>query len=341
MTLESNGPTRIFPHNDDLRPQYASRVGRLRGGSKDSLKRLSQGAFLDFNRDPGRTVFVAGDGRSGTTWIAEIINFNNDYRFIFEPFHPRFSPVARSMPFFYYADPNSVDTQLLTIAQRVLTGEYRDTRSDQFNKRRFASRRVIKDIFSNLMLKWLCTHFPSIRPVLIVRHPFAVAASKMGLTDCVWGVEPTAYLQQLPLMRDHLLPYRDLVVEVTDEFDAHILNWCITHFIPFRQFHRNQIHLVAFEHLNINRAREIQRLFCYLGMNGVEKACSVSMKPSATTVRSDDFDDHYAICTGWTKQVPIERQRRGLEILNAFGITLYSDDPFPLLNDPSDVLLPN
>ena len=41
-------------------------------------------AVLDWNGDLGRTVFLAGTARSGTTWLSELINHRNDYRYIFE-----------------------------------------------------------------------------------------------------------------------------------------------------------------------------------------------------------------------------------------------------------------
>ena len=32
--------------------------------------------------------WAMGDGRSGTTWVADIINHDKRYREMFEPFHP-------------------------------------------------------------------------------------------------------------------------------------------------------------------------------------------------------------------------------------------------------------
>ncbi len=34
------------------------------------------------------TVWIIGDGRSGTTWLGDIINWKKNYREMFEPFHP-------------------------------------------------------------------------------------------------------------------------------------------------------------------------------------------------------------------------------------------------------------
>ncbi len=33
-------------------------------------------------------LWLIGDGRSGTTWVSSLINFDSHYREMFEPFHP-------------------------------------------------------------------------------------------------------------------------------------------------------------------------------------------------------------------------------------------------------------
>ena len=35
------------------------------------------------------SVFLLGDGRSGTTWFSELVNFEGNYWEVFEPFHGR------------------------------------------------------------------------------------------------------------------------------------------------------------------------------------------------------------------------------------------------------------
>jgi hypothetical protein len=43
----------------------------------------------DLNNDFRNTIFLAGTGRSGTTWLSNIINYKNEYRYMFEPFQSK------------------------------------------------------------------------------------------------------------------------------------------------------------------------------------------------------------------------------------------------------------
>lgn len=42
--------------------------------------------LIDFGNTKN-TIIVAGSGRSGTTWLGDILNYKNNYRVLFEPFH--------------------------------------------------------------------------------------------------------------------------------------------------------------------------------------------------------------------------------------------------------------
>ena len=49
----------------------------------------------DFNSKLKDSVILVGDGRSGTTWIANIVNFRKDFTYLFEPFHPVNSEICK------------------------------------------------------------------------------------------------------------------------------------------------------------------------------------------------------------------------------------------------------
>lgn len=302
------------------------------------FRRLAAGetarfAYLDLVRDAGRSIFVAGDGRSGTTWLADILNFDNQYRYMFEPFHPTMSPVAKGLEFFQYLPPDDECEFFRESAVRVLTGRYRDYRVDHLNRRHLATKRVIKDIFANLMLAWLKRQFPQLPIVMIVRHPCAVAVSKMAQRDSTWGVKPSTFLRQTAVMADHLEPFRALIDRTDDEFEMHILNWCIVHYIPLRQFRRGELHVIAYEHLCDSREYTIRRMFDFLGLPFRQEAVAASQRPSATITEDSAVVRRGELLASWQRKVGTAQRARALEIMQAFGLDLYSDDPMPVIDD--------
>ncbi len=59
------------------------------------LRQLSQSCYIDFPKEK-ETIFFASSGRSGTTWIQEMLTRSGDYRVMFEPFHSILSTKAES-----------------------------------------------------------------------------------------------------------------------------------------------------------------------------------------------------------------------------------------------------
>ena len=312
----------------------------LREAWRFTVEEASQGVFIDLNRDVRRSVFLAGDGRSGTTWLSEIINCDHHYRYMFEPFHPTFVPLVKHFRFFQYLRPDNRDEAFLGPARRIVSGAYRASRVDSLNNRRIATRRLIKDIFSNLFLKWLNVQFPGMPLILVVRHPCAVAASKMKLKEWIWSVNPSDFLDQPDLMSDHLEPFRGLIEKTTDDFDQQILHWCLTHYVPLRQFRRGEIHVVAYEHLCERREEEIRRLFDFVGRAQVPGALEASVKPSATITQDSAVVRKTDLVSGWLDKITPEQRRRACAIMEAFGLKLYDDRPMPLVHDLEECLQP-
>jgi len=157
---------------------------------------------------------IAGSGRSGTTWVLDVLAEANGLRPVFEPLHPALGAV----PDRYhdsYLEPESECQDLASYLDRVLSGRFRSVWVDyrmlpsrlsigrktlksraEFrawigryqrlwrNYWRFRDWRqqgiAVKLIRANLMLEWLVATFKL--PVLVVvRHPCAVIESQIRL----------------------------------------------------------------------------------------------------------------------------------------------------------------
>ena len=60
------------------------------------------------------TIFIAGSGRSGTTWLMEMINYKNQFRPIFEPFHNKYNSLLKNWKYRQYLSENNVDDKFMS-----------------------------------------------------------------------------------------------------------------------------------------------------------------------------------------------------------------------------------
>ena len=96
--------------------------------------------YLDFDKDAANTIFLAGTGRAGTTWLSDLLNFDNSYRYMFEPFFPTYVNLVKKYRVRQYLRPDNNDEYYFNIAKKVLSGDIRNIWVDRFNKKILCSK---------------------------------------------------------------------------------------------------------------------------------------------------------------------------------------------------------
>ncbi len=240
---------------------------------------------VDLGTNAGDAVLVAGVGRSGTTWLADLVNYDNAYRVMFEPLHAWKIEAAQVLTANWYLPRGaSAPTRVAQYVDAVIHGRVRHRWVDRDNRRVFARRRLIKAIRANLMLGWLRETYPELRIVLLIRHPLAVYDSRSRLSEgWEWRPDLAELVQQDALIRDHLSPFTDVIDSVRDDFEETIVSWCIGHYVPFRQLEAGEVLIVFYERLVTDPEPELRRLFQYLGKPWDERCLVRCHVPSRTT----------------------------------------------------------
>lgn len=290
------------------------------------LARMFGGLFVDLGKgDHKNSVFLAGSGRSGTTWLSQVINYSGGYRYVFEPFNPEKVSAFRHFRSKQYLRPDDRREEFLGPARRVLTGEIRDPWTDRFNGRLVARRRLIKDIRANLLLGWMRANFPGMPIILLLRHPCAVVASRLALG---WKDNLSETMEQDDLVED-FLPMEAEIRAAGDDFERHLFLWCIDNYVPMKQFEPGQIHLAFYENLLVNPEEELRRLFAFLDEELDGRVYARLARPSPLS-RKDTPDPSV---DEWRSHTSPRRLKRTVEILNLFGLDrLYGEEAMP---DPS------
>lgn len=289
-------------------------------------RRLGIRYVIDPEPDHRRTVFLAGTARSGTTWVSELINVRNEYRYIFEPFKPGKVPEMSAFGSRRYLRPEEDDPELLALAEKVVSGRVRHPWTERFNRRFIADRRIVKDIQANLFLRWLHDRFPGMPMILVLRHPCAVAHSyaKHG-----WPGSVDALLAQPSLVEDYLQPHVEAIAAAKDSFERALFIWCIETLVPLKQFGPGRLHVVFYERLAEDPG-EIERMFRFLGKPWDPSVLAAATRPSRTSRRDSAIASGGNPATSWVGKVDESRVRRAREIVGMFGLDgLYGDSAMP------------
>ena len=230
-------------------------------------------------------IVVAGSGRSGTTWLLDLLAMQRSIRPVFEPLHFKNVPKTRHLWGLYLREDETHEP-LETFLSKVFYHRpdrawfswmtcrvdwdtpiwNRPTayRHGMKHWRPQATRRAIKFIKASLMLPWMQRRFPS-KLIYITRHPCAVLSSRKEMG---WGGNPHRFLEQPHLAEDYLAEHQEWIEEAGESlFKKLTLVWCIENMVPQRQIDNGElaVHWLTYEDLVSRPDETIWNLLNFIG----------------------------------------------------------------------------
>jgi Sulfotransferase family len=310
-------------------------------------------------------LIISGSGRSGTTWVLDAIAESNGLRTIFEPLNPGVVPEAGGFANRYIREDEhrpdlesfmdktfSGNLKSLWANYRIrpdrlsikcnnpgtLIFNYKLLVSHYFKYRKTSRHKglIVKFIRANLMLGWIFRMYqPKI--LLLMRHPGAVAASKMQLGGANWSHESVlrVYMKDEKLFSDYLFNFRDILFKRLSPVAAHTIIWCIENMIPLQRAQKKNYCLVFYEDLILNRHLEWRKIIDFLGLSRIPDR-EMLIRPSqqvSTEMRNKTFDDQQI--GRWMKSFDQSQLIELDEMLKIFDVPFYSAyDPLPTQINP-------
>ncbi len=275
--------------------------------------------FARLNRH--RQIFLLGDGRSGTTWVAQAINFDRSFLDFFEPFHGR---DALHLP----------DSRMYPTGEDLDRLGLRSPRIDDPATRKKVCHRVRvskKFLHSGILVKDVAAHLIAGRVqasgqkvVYILRNPVSIALSKEAFG--VWHSEADIrLLADLSTDLTGVDGYNPLHQSQPSKFLEYIFVWCVLTRQALAQLSRGEVVVVFYEKLRDDPESGFGVLFSQLGMTETfdrhrEQVLAAVAQRSRTTVQSNTLGENLSDDNPWRKPKPAEEVEATYRMLKQFGL---------------------
>jgi hypothetical protein len=302
--------------------------------------------------NPERAILLASVGRSGTTWLGNILATLNGYKMLNEPLRPedpsRHNGRYRHRP---YVEEDGSEPHLKEELENAFTGQvtrsYKwDFRSDGRLGMLFEHTRnrkvVVKSTRCLRILPWIHHTFNLKGTVILIRHPCAVISSMLKRGG--WGYDQLqedgvssfdqAVAGQAPTsLVDRVRPYIDKAT-TNAEILAHM--WALDYHVSLNHHKATDgefSHLVSYEHLLTEGQRCIRDLCAFLGEEPNEDMLAQLNRPSRTASNQLSTEDTTRQLRKWRDQLDEKTVERVLSVVHTYDIDMYGPDPMPALQE--------
>jgi hypothetical protein len=262
-------------------------------------------------------ILITGAHRSGTTWVGKVLAGDPHIAYISEPLHRNHSRGVfdQSIDFWYQYICDDNGDQFHSAYQKTIRFDFqiraglKDVKNLKaagkllinqisFIGHSLQGRRILfKDPFAVVSVPWFIQRLNA-QVIIMVRHPLSFISSLQRLQ---WQFDFEDLLQQPLLMRDHLEPFREEMIQTNrnkeDIIAQGILLWRMIYFIvdQYRVQKRN-IKIVRHEDISITPERIFSEICDYLGVEYSESIKGTVRRSSqAGNPAEVSEDDEHAV----------------------------------------------
>ena len=229
------------------------------------------------------SILLASSGRSGSTWISEVLVSNGKLRFLFEPLHPQWVKCFAGDPARIWLDPADENSLTAKRISELLCGEMSNPWIDQHNRHRNSDKRLIKCIRANLLLPWIRRNLPEVKIVYLIRNPLAQSSSAARGGWYETKHASLEFVRQYP----ELQKYMKLVDKAAEFANSPITNavrfWCLENIVVLGELSESDVHLVFYEDVLKTPDSVVPEMFHALNLDLSDDWLENAKRPSKTS----------------------------------------------------------
>lgn len=262
-------------------------------------------------------IVLFGSGRSGTTWLGEVLSAQEGVTLIDEPLKLSNSYRVQSLGFTgwgqYIPEYEKNWGAAHKYFQDLLTGrEFNPNHVLNHNKNIFdiffTKVWLFKFIRAHFLMPWLLNNFEVRKPIFIIRNPYSVIASQMQHVG--WGLG-----KQLKFDKPILVPnsryYKEFYAHYQERFskiqrleELLALRWVMENeFVVNHPYHNKKWHTITYEDLYLNPCLEINKIQQACGINLSKNILDNLFKPSKSAKFEMSFKDKEKQLIKWKRQL--------------------------------------
>jgi hypothetical protein len=297
-------------------------------GMRKSFRDIGTSIFLDRTR-PRRTTVLYSSGRSGSTWLSELLHSIPGTRLVFEPFHPRHGLKELADFRYRYVPPGDSIPLLDDTYSAVLSGSRTTPWIEQLNKpwSFVYTSRIVKLVRVNLLVPWLVQRHPDHRYILLLRHPAAVVLSQLRKG---WQLSSARIKAQGALLEQPAISALEKFGWPTSGFLSNLVFWAAENSLAIEHALASNSMIVFYEELCSSPDLVLDEIGDYLDTalpaNASSSINRVSWSSDAEVASMSVVEK----ISRWTEDLSEQQKIELSDVLHTSGLNrFYSLDPMP------------
>lgn len=286
-----------------------------------------------------RNIFLFSVPRAGSTWLMELIASQPGFKYYDEPFNIRRENVIKVGNFLNWADlmPGKNDDQILSFLKKLEDNKIKVMNPPPFRRNyKFVTNRIIYKIHAIEHLVKKVQSELNGHIILLLRHPIANTISRNQLPRLKIFVESTKIRDKY--LNEDQKNYSDSLMAKGNFFEMGILAWCLQNMILLSHKDKKKWTIITYEELLLNSEKSCLLFAETLKLPNISKMIksvgipaqniTISDKSTIEIMHSSKLDKNKKLISKWKSKVSKQQINKAFEIINKFGLDIYSKDSF-------------